>query len=132
MKTTEKVLISVAVLGVVGAAAFVLVKFLNKKKGEKAEREASEFRKANPYKPLSEGQLENISKSFSKSLEKRLEDFGKPKTQPTPFAQSGGFSSPSLLNTQSSIFQPTNQPLGTINFKPRYLNAVGQFGIAGI
>jgi hypothetical protein len=55
-------------------------------------------------------------------------------TQPQGFAQSGGFSSPSLVNTQSPIFQSTNQPLGTINFKPKpfFSNVVGQFGIVGI
>ena len=135
MKTTEKILLSVAALGILGAAAYVIYKLTTTKSAAQKEAEAREFRKKNPYKPLSEGQLDNISKSFSKSVEKRLQDFGKPKPQPTPFAQSGGVTSPSLINTQSSIFQPlnlSNQPSGTIDFKPRYLNAVGQFGIAGI
>ena len=137
MKTTEKVLLAIGALGVLGAAAFVIYKLAKTKSAAKKEAEAREFRKKNPYKPLTETEMGNISKSFSQSIEKRLQDFGKSATKPTPtpFAQSGGFTNPSLGNLQSPIFQPlnlSNKPSGTLNYTPRYLNAVGQFGIAGI
>jgi hypothetical protein len=116
-----KILIPIAVVGVVGAATYVIYRYFKKKNDEK---KAAEFRKANPFKPLTESQLQQTGKSFTDFLErlKKGRDTQTliPNTQPKGFAQSGGFGSPSLLNTQSSIFQPINQPLGTINFKPKF------------
>ena len=117
----EKVIVPIVIVGVIGAATYVIYRYFKKKNDEK---KAAEFRKANPYKPLTEAQLQQTGKSFTDFLE-RLKKGRENQplianTQPKGFAQSGGISSPSLLNTQSSIFQPINQPLGTINFKPTY------------
>jgi len=118
----EKVIVPIVIVGVLGAATYVIYRYFKKKSGEK---KAAAFRKANPYKPLSESQLQQTGKSFTEFLERLKKDREKPtqlipNTQPQGFAQSGGFGSPSLLNTQSTIFQPINQPLGTLNFKPKY------------
>jgi hypothetical protein len=116
-----KILVPIAVLGVVGAATYVIYRYFKKKNDEK---KAAEFRKANPFKPLTESQLQQTGKSFTDFLERLKKGRDSQtlisNTQPKGFAQSGGFGSPSSLNTQSSIFQPINQPLGTINFKPKY------------
>jgi len=116
MKATN-VIIPIAVVGVLGATAFLIYRYVKNKK-------AGEYRKANPYKPLSEGKLQQTEKSFKDFIEKLKKGQENrtliQNTQPKGFAQSGGFSSPSLINTQSSIYQPFNQPLGTLNFKPKY------------
>jgi uncharacterized SAM-binding protein YcdF (DUF218 family) len=118
----EKIVISIGVLGVLGISTYFLVRYLKKKKQEK---KAGEYRKANPYKPLTESQLQQTGKSFTDFLERLKKEREKPKplinnTQPKGFAQSGGFTSPSLIESQ--LFTPnTSQPLGTIGFTPKYL-----------
>jgi hypothetical protein len=125
----DKIIVPIAILGILGAGSFLLYTYFKNKRKQSVK---SAFKP-----PLSESQLQQTEKSLISN------------TQPQGFAQGGGFTSPSLLNTQSPIFQLTNQPLGTIKFKPEPLtnqplgtinfkpkpffsNVVGQFGIVGI
>jgi hypothetical protein len=49
----EKVIVPIVIVGVIGAATYVIYRYFKKKNDEK---KAAEFRKANPYKPLTEAQ----------------------------------------------------------------------------
>jgi hypothetical protein len=126
----DKIIVPIAILGILGAGSFLLYTYFKNKRKQSGK---SAFKP-----PLSESQLQQTEKSFKDyvdKLKKKQESTTLiSNTQPQGFAQSGGFTSPSLVNTQSPIFQSTNQPLGTINYKPKpfFSNVVGQFGIVGI